>query len=134
MSVPVRLLIDATRCPVKAEIYRLAARHGVPVVLVSAQDIGAPFEPWLTKVVTGDNGVAETILSEASPVDVVISDDEQMATKLHARHTLVLTTRGQRWSEEGPQPWLPEKSLNHYRSRFETVLDDELRERLRVKI
>lgn len=127
------MLIDATRCLVKAEIYRLAARHGVPVVLVSAQDIGAPFEPWLTKVIAGENGVSETILSEASPADVVVTDAAALADELRSRQTLALTSRGQRWSEDGPQPWLPEKSVNHYRSRFETVLDDELRERLRVK-
>jgi len=131
MSAPLRLLIDAVKCPVKPEIYRLAQRHGIAVVLVTANDMGAPFEPWLTKVVAGA-AVHDAIDAEAGPRDVVVTDDEALALKLLAKKISVLTTRGQRWTaDEGPQPFLMPKSPGHYRSRFETVLDDELRERLR---
>ena len=30
-----RILVDADACPVKDEIYKVALRHGVPVVIVA---------------------------------------------------------------------------------------------------
>lgn len=132
MSVSVRLIIDATDCPVKAEVYRLAARHGLAVVLVSERDIGAPFEPWLTKVVAGSGGVAETIASEARPEDLVISDDAALVQKLMAQKIQALTTRGQRWTTEGPMPPLPERARGNSRARFESVLGDEIALRIKV--
>ncbi len=135
MSVPVslRLIVDATDCPVKAEVYRLAARHGVPVVLVSARDIGAPFEPWLTKVIAGEGAVADTIAGEAAAPDLVITDDAELVKKLTAKQVKALTTRGQRWTQEGPLPPLPDRARGNSRSRFESVLGDEIAERLKVR-
>lgn len=85
--IPPRLLIDATDCPVKAEIYRLAQRYGLQVVLVSASDIGAPFEPWITKVVAGEGAEAETIANEASATDFVVTDNKELAALLLAKGT-----------------------------------------------
>lgn len=133
-SAPVRLLVDATDCPVKAEVYRLAARHCLPVVLVSVRDIGAPFEPWLTKVVAGEGQgvVAEIIAAEAGPKDLIITDDEALALNLLKREIGALTSRGQRWTAEGPMPPLPERARGSSRSRFESVLGDEIESRLKI--
>lgn len=130
-----RLLIDATDCPVKAEIYRLAQRHGVGVVLVSPADIGAPFEPWLTKVVAGQGNVATTIANETTARDLVITDDEALAAQVQAKGATAFTNRGQYWTPHGPRPALPDnKRGGHNKARFEAVLDDELRARVRVRI
>lgn len=133
-SAPLRLLVDATDCPVKAEVYRLAARYHLPVVLVSARDIGAPFEPWLTKVVAGEGlgAVAEIIAAEAAPKDLIITDNETLALNLLKRDISALTSRGQRWAAEGPQPPLPERARGSSRGRFESVLSDEIDLRLKI--
>ncbi len=128
-----RFLVDASNCPVKAEIYRLAGRYGVPVVLVSQSDIGAPFEPWLTKVVTGAQPVGETIANEAGSADIVVTDDDGLAASLRSRQVAAFTTRGQRWTEDGPKPALPASSRSHGKARFEAVVEDELRARLRSR-
>jgi len=122
--------VDASECPVKAEIYRLAARYALRVALVSAKEIGAPFEPWLTKIITGAAGtVAETILSEAGPTDIVVTDNADMAQKLLGRAGGLFTYRGQRWTAEGPFPTLKEGGPSgRNRERFEMVLDDALKE------
>lgn len=123
-----RILVDASDCPVKAEIYRLADRYGIRVALFSAAEIGAPFERWLTKVVVGDVGtVAETIIAEAAEKDFVITDDEKLAIALLGKVKSLLTTRGQRWTEDGPVPRLSPAARSSSRSRFETVLEDELK-------
>lgn len=133
MPASLRFLVDASNCPVKAEIYRLAGRFGIPVVLVSSSEIGAPFEPWLTKVVTGAQPVSGTIANEAGTADIIVTDDEALADDLRSRGITAFTTRGQRWTEDGPQPYLPASSRSNSKSRFETVVEDELKARLRAK-
>ncbi len=38
----IRILVDADACPVKAEIYRVAERHNLPVMLVANSFIAIP--------------------------------------------------------------------------------------------
>jgi len=121
--------VDASECPVKAEIYRLAARYAMRVALVTQKEIGAPFEPWLTKIITGSAGtVAETIVSEAGPHDIVVTDNPALAGELLGRSGGLFTTRGQRWTPEGPLPVLKVGGPSgRNRERFEMVLDDMLK-------
>lgn len=129
-----RLLVDATDCPVKSEVYRLAQRHGIGVILVSPADIGAPFEPWLTKVVVGAGNVADTIANEITARDLVITDDAQLAAVTQSKGATAFTNRGQYWTPHGPRPALPENKKGNNKARFEAVLDDELRARVKVRI
>lgn len=127
-------MIDATDCPVKAEIYRLAQRYGLQVVLVSASDIGAPFEPWITKVVAGQGAEAETIANEASATDFVVTDNKNLAALLLAKGTAVYTNRGQIWTKNGPHPYLPETVRSNNRARFESVFGDALSDKMKAKL
>lgn len=129
-----RLLIDAVDCPVKSEVYRLAQRYGVGVVLVSSADIGAPFEPWITKVVAGEGNVASTIASETTARDLVVTDNEMLATEVQSKGATAFTNRGQYWTPHGPRPVLPENRRGNNKARFESVLDDELRARVKAGV
>ncbi len=132
--MPTRLLIDAVDCPVKSEIYRLAQRYGVEVVLFCAQDIGAPFEPWITKIVVGEGNVAGIIANETTARDLVVSDDEALAASVQGKGATALTNRGQYWTAHGPKPALPESKRGSNKARFEAVLDDELRARIKAGV
>src|SRR5882762_428006 len=46
-----RIYVDADACPVKDEIYRVAERHGLPVVVVSNAWIRVPRDPLITLAV-----------------------------------------------------------------------------------
>src|SRR5690606_15369108 len=46
MSDP-RLFIDADACPVKDEVYRVAARYGLHVFVVSNAFVNTPRESWI---------------------------------------------------------------------------------------
>ncbi|MBV9158846.1 MAG: YaiI/YqxD family protein [Acidobacteriaceae bacterium] len=48
---PIRILVDADACPVKEEIYRVAARHRVPVSVVSNAPFRVPVGPLVERVV-----------------------------------------------------------------------------------
>ena len=48
-----RIYVDADACPVKDEIYRVAARHGLPVSVVAGQFIRVPQDPLIERVAAG---------------------------------------------------------------------------------
>lgn len=129
-----RLFVDADDCPVKAEVYRLAQRYGLNVILVSTADIGAPFESWITKVVAGAGNVAGIIANEAGAQDMVVTDNPALAAQVRTKGATALTVRGQHWTPEGPRPILPETKRGSNKARFESVLDDELRTRFKLRV
>ena len=47
------IYVDADACPVKDEVYRVAQRYALKVVLVSNKWLRAPREEWLELVVVG---------------------------------------------------------------------------------
>ncbi len=49
-----RILVDADACPVKDELYRVAVRHGVPVVVVSNSGMRLPGHPLVTQAIVSD--------------------------------------------------------------------------------
>jgi len=52
-DTPARIFIDADACPVKDEIYRVAVRHDMPVVVVAGNFIRVPDDPLIARVAAG---------------------------------------------------------------------------------
>jgi len=83
MTKPTEIYVDADACPVKAEVYRVAERHGLKVHVVSNSPIAVPREPWIERVVVGagmdeaDNYIAE----RAGPGSVVVTADVPLAAR-----------------------------------------------------
>ncbi|MFX5789366.1 hypothetical protein ABTE25_19925, partial [Acinetobacter baumannii] len=48
-----RIYVDADACPVKDEIYRVAARLGVPVSVVAGKFIRIPQDPLIERIAAG---------------------------------------------------------------------------------
>src|SRR6202020_782873 len=48
-----RIYVDADACPVKDEISRVAARHGLPVSVVAGQFIRVPQDPSIERIAAG---------------------------------------------------------------------------------
>jgi uncharacterized protein YaiI (UPF0178 family) len=97
-----KILVDADACPVKAEIYRVARRHGLPVVLVANSPMTVPAEDAVRlEVVSGRFDAADDRIVElAEGGDVVVSDDIPLAARAVAKGALVLTPKGRRFDEE----------------------------------
>jgi hypothetical protein len=49
----IRIYIDADACPVKDEVYRVAARHGLPVSVVANGFIRVPQAPSIERIAAG---------------------------------------------------------------------------------
>jgi len=77
------IYIDADACPVKDEVYRVAARHQLPVTVVAAGFIRVPQDPLIDRIAAGggmdaaDNWIAE----QAGPGDIVITADIPLADR-----------------------------------------------------
>jgi uncharacterized protein YaiI (UPF0178 family) len=84
MSVgPIRVFVDADACPVKAEIYRVAGRHAVPVLVVSNSLIAIPQAPGIERVIveSGPDAADDWIAERARRGDVVVTADVPLAAR-----------------------------------------------------
>ena len=90
-----RILVDADACPVKDEVYKVALRRGVPVVVVANVALRLPAHPLLTRmVVSGAFDAADDWIAEqAGPHSVVITGDILLAERcLKAGATVIAHT------------------------------------------
>lgn len=67
----------------KPEIYRVAERHGVRVVVVAGGFLAVPREPWIERVAAGSafNAADDWIAERAVRGDVVITADIPLADR-----------------------------------------------------
>lgn len=77
------LYVDADACPVKDEVYRVALRHSVPVVLVANQWLSPPrFGDVRCVVVERDFDAADDwIVAHVTRGDVVVTSDLLLAAR-----------------------------------------------------
>lgn len=87
-----QILVDADACPVKEEVYRVAYRLEVPVVVVSNAHLRVPSHPLITRIVVSDgfDAADDWIAEHAHPASVVITADILLADRcLKAGATVV---------------------------------------------
>ena len=94
MSVPV-ILVDADACPVKDEVYRVAKRYAMKVVVVANNPLRVPATPLVELVVKeGFGGVDDWIAEQVGPGDLAVTADVPFAARCVAKGCLVLDTKG----------------------------------------
>lgn len=91
-----QILIDADACPVKDETYRVAARYGVPVVVVSNSPIRVPQSPLITRKVVSDafDAADDWIVEHTTPRSVVITADILLADRCIKLGAAVIAPNG----------------------------------------
>jgi uncharacterized protein len=91
-----RILVDADSSPVKQEVYRVAKRYGLKVVLVANSPINIPGEDWIELVVvTGQLDAADDwIADHANPNDIVITADIPLASRILKKGAWVVSPMG----------------------------------------
>ena len=90
------VFIDADACPVKQEVYRVAQRYGLNVILVANSRMNLPQEPWVRlEVVKGHLDAADDWIAEhVAADDIVITADIPLAARCLDKGALVLGTTG----------------------------------------
>ena len=88
--------VDADACPVKDEVYRVARRHDLRVVLASNTWMRVPREDWVKLVIVeGDLDAADDWIAEhVTTGDIVVTADIPLASRCLAEGALVLNPRG----------------------------------------
>jgi uncharacterized protein YaiI (UPF0178 family) len=92
----VRVLVDADACPVKDEIYKVAWRHEVPVVIVSNSWLRVPQHPLVSRQVVSDgfDAADDWIAEQAGADSVVITADILLADRALKAGARVLSPTG----------------------------------------
>ena len=90
------ILVDADACPVKDEIYRVALRHGVPVMIVSNSPIRVPEHVLIGRTVVSDgfDAADDWIAERADHQSVVITADILLADRCIKLGAVVLSPSG----------------------------------------
>ncbi len=83
MTLVPRILVDADACPVKEEIYRVAYRVAVPVVVVSNAHLRIPAHPLISRVVVGDgfDAADDWIAAQVDAAALVVTADILLADR-----------------------------------------------------
>jgi uncharacterized protein len=98
---PITIYIDADACPVKQEVYRVAERHGVNVVVVSNSPIAVPREPFIERVVVGAgmDAADDYITERAAAGVIVITADVPLASRVVKAGAAAIAPNGKPFTE-----------------------------------
>jgi uncharacterized protein len=91
-----KILVDADATPVKQEIYRVACRYGIKVILVANSSIAIPAETWLEMVVVGSqlDAADDWIVDHIDKNDILITGDIPLADRGLKKGARVLSPKG----------------------------------------
>jgi uncharacterized protein YaiI (UPF0178 family) len=97
----IQILIDADACPVKDEVYRVAARYDVPVVVVSNSPIRVPAVPLISRKIVSDafDAADDWIVEHTAPGSVVITGDILLADRCLKLGAVVIAPNGKPFTD-----------------------------------
>ena len=119
-----RIFVDADACPVKDEVYRVAARYGLTVFVVANSPIVVPRAPEIDRVVVGagPDAADDWIAERAGPGAIVITSDIPLASRCVNSGADVIAPQGKRFSESSIGMALATRDLmDHLRSTGQTT-------------
>jgi len=89
-------------CPVKDEIYRVAARHGLPVSVVAGSFIRVPQDPMIGRVAAGSamDAADDWIAERAGKGDIVVTSDIPLASRCVKAGAEVIAPNGKPFTEQ----------------------------------
>lgn len=92
----IQILIDADACPVKDEIYKVALRHDVPVMVVSNSPIRIPSHPLISRTVVSDgfDAADDWIAERVASGTIVITADILLADRCLKMDGVVISPTG----------------------------------------
>jgi len=97
----ITIYVDADACPVKEEIYRVAARYGLKVFIVANSFIQTPRDPMVERSVVGalPDAVDDWIAARVSPGSIVITADVPLAARSIKAGADVVAPNGRSFTE-----------------------------------
>lgn len=112
------IYLDADACPVKEQVYRVAARYRVPVTVVANTPLRVPPQSGLDAtvvVVPGSPDAADDWIAErAAPGDLVLTADIPLAARVVPTGVRCLDFRGGEYHPDRIGDALATRDLNAY--------------------
>jgi hypothetical protein len=90
------ILIDADACPVKDEVYKVAARHGLKVFVIANRLLQTPRHAMIERVLVaqGPDAADDWIAERANPRSIVVTADIPLADRCVKAGAFVLAPNG----------------------------------------
>lgn len=108
------IYVDADACPVKDEVYRVARRYEMCVLVVANATMRVPIDALFELIVRDGFGeVDDWIAEQAGLGDIVITADIPLAARCLAREARVLDPRGNVFTENDIGEALGMRDLMH---------------------
>ena len=91
-----QILVDADACPVKEEVYKVALRHSVKVMVVANMALRVPVHPLISRVVVSDgfDAADDWIAERAGAGTVVVTGDILLAERCLKAGATVIAHNG----------------------------------------
>lgn len=107
------IYIDADACPVKDEVYRVADRLGLTVMVVADAWLRTPSDPRIHMVVVdaGPDAADDWIAERVAPADIVITQDIPLAARVVEVGAEALSPRGDVFDADTMGPALATRNL-----------------------
>jgi uncharacterized protein len=111
-----RILVDADACPVKEQIYRVAARYNLPVIVVANATLRVPDQPGVSfvHIPGGLDAVDDWIAEAAEPGDIVTTADIPLAGRVIDRGAVCIDFRGREFTPDSVGGLLASREVASY--------------------
>lgn len=113
------LYIDADACPVKDEVYKVAARYGLKTFVVSNAFIQIPKSPLIERMIVdaGPDVADDWIAERATAGDVVITNDIPLAGRVLENAAAAIAPNGRPFTRDSIGSALAQRAImEHIRS------------------
>ena len=109
-----KILIDADGCPVKDEVFKVADRYKLKVILVANARMKFPINPNIEmQVVSGTFDAADDWIIENSKThDIVVTNDILLADRCLKKQVRVLNSKGEEFTEDNIGSMVAMRELN----------------------
>jgi len=96
------IFVDGDACPVKAEVERVADRHGLNVTIVTNGGVRPSANPKVRHVIVteGADAADDWIAEHIQPFDIAITADIPLASRCLKREASVIGPSGKKFTED----------------------------------
>ncbi len=96
------IFIDADGCAVKDEVYKVAERYKLRVILVANKRLQIPIDPRIEMQVVGGgfDAADDWIVENSKAHDILVTSDILLADRCIKKNVRVLSAKGKEWTED----------------------------------
>ena len=114
-----RIFIDADACPVKDEVYKVAARYGLTTWVVSNSFIQIPQSPLIKRMIVdaGPDVADDWIAEQTQPGDICVTNDIPLADRVLKAGAAAIAPNGRAFTPDSIGSALASRAIaEHIRS------------------